>query len=277
MTEQQYLEAPPVVPEAPVVTKDRRVLRAVLRWTAAVAAFAVVGTGTAFGISELRRTDVQGLATAPDGRWDYPALTAAPLPAGSPGPFADTNKAGTHYADLRALVLSAPRSATEDKSLRGRDGWLPTDRFLAEYADGAERADLRQKLVDSGLRHVTARGWTTPDGTHTRVFLLQFGTAAVIDALFDKGLAPYGAPTYRLVGTDASDASVSDDGFAPEALVQNVNRTAYVEKKPYGAEQVRQAYLAAGDVLALVVQSRKGAARAVPFQQTVLLQSQLLG
>ena len=36
------------------------------------------------------------------------------------------------------------------------------------------------------------------------------------------------------------------------------------------------AYLHAGDVLALVLQSHKGAAAAVPFQQTVALQSQLL-
>ena len=43
------------------------------------------------------------------------------------------------------------------------------------------------------------------------------------------------------------------------------------------AEQVRQAYLVAGDTLGLVVQSRKGRALAVPFQQTVVLQSQLLG
>lgn len=50
-----------------------------------------------------------------------------------------------------------------------------------------------------------------------------------------------------------------------------------MESKPYGAEQVRQGYLRAGDVLAVIVQSRKGAARAVPFQQTVTLQSELLG
>jgi hypothetical protein len=51
----------------------------------------------------------------------------------------------------------------------------------------------------------------------------------------------------------------------------------YVESKPYGAEQVRQGYLSAGDVLAVIVQSRKGAAKAVPFRQTVALQSELLG
>ncbi|MEU0966341.1 hypothetical protein ABZ357_13310 [Streptomyces sp. NPDC005917] len=48
------------------------------------------------------------------------------------------------------------------------------------------------------------------------------------------------------------------------------------EVKPYGAEQVREAYLSAGDTLALIVQSRKGRALAVPFQQTVTLQGELL-
>ncbi|MDG9718703.1 hypothetical protein [Streptomyces sp. DH24] len=33
----------------------------------------------------------------------------------------------------------------------------------------------------------------------------------------------------------------------------------------------------AGDTLAVIVQSQKGTAPAVPFQQTVTLQSQLLG
>ncbi len=49
------------------------------------------------------------------------------------------------------------------------------------------------------------------------------------------------------------------------------------EAQPYGAEHDRQAYLAAGDVLAVVLQSREGTAHAVPFRQTVVLQSQLLG
>lgn len=48
------------------------------------------------------------------------------------------------------------------------------------------------------------------------------------------------------------------------------------ETKPYGAEQVREAYPSAGDTVALIVQSRKGGAKAVPFLQTITLQSQLL-
>ncbi|MFE6335480.1 hypothetical protein ACFVOK_20045 [Streptomyces sp. NPDC057798] len=265
--------APALEPEAPRVPKDRRVLRAVLRWTAAVTVFAAVGAASAYGIARMERTDVPGLATASDGRWDYPTLTRPPLPSGSPGPFAEDNPAGTHHADLRALLLPAPEGATENKALRGDDGWLATEDFLAQFPDKAHRKELGQKLVDHGLRHIAARGWTTEDGTETRLYLLRFGTAAVVDELTPGGIAPYGGPAYPVRGDGTSGF---DEKFAEIEKPPNVTRYAYAETKPYGARQVRHAYLTAGDVLALVVQSRKGEALAVPFRQTVTLQSQLL-
>lgn len=275
-------EAPvPPVPPAPeqapapepAPAKDRRVLRAVLRWTAAVVVFAAVGAGTAYGIAGMERTDVPGLATEPDGRWDYPTLTRPPLPSGSPRPFAEENAAEAHYADLRALLLPAPAGATDDRALRGDDGWLPTKDFLKEFADDDERADLRQMLKDDGLRHIAARGWTTEDGTSTRIYLLRFDTSVIVDDLAAR-MAPFGAPGYQLRGTETS---VADEGFANLPWPGDFPRWAYTESKPYGAEQVRQAYLGAGDVLAVIVQSRKGTAASVPFRQTVTLQGQLLG
>lgn len=276
-TEQQHLVVPPM-PEAPPqpvtpAPKDRRVLRAVLRWTAAVVVFAAVGASAAYGITRMERTDVPGLETVSDGRWDYPTLAKPPLPSGSPEPFAEANKAGAHYADLRALVLPAPTGATEDKALRGEDGWLATKDFLAAY-EKDEREEFGQELTDNGLRHIAARGWTTEDGTHTRIYLLHFDTAAVVDGLFSTNIAPYGSPGRLMRG---AGAAVFDEDFPEEGQVENVQRSVYTEPKPYGAEQVRQAYLAAGDVLAVIVQSRKGTAETVPFQQTVILQSQLLG
>ncbi|KQW16946.1 hypothetical protein ASD08_23765 [Streptomyces sp. Root369] len=267
---------PAPVPEAGSLTpspRNRRILGATLRWTAALLVFATVGAGTAYGIAGMQRTDVPGLETASDGRWVYPTLTKPPLPSGSPGPLAAENKAGTHYADLRDLVLPAPEGATADAALRGTDGWLPTKDLLAEYGEKTDREELAQKFTDHGLRHIAARGWTTPDGTHTRVYLLQFDTAAVVDELTGQ-IAPYGGPGYQLRG--AVD-SVSDDGFPAKARIEDVTQVVYTESKPYGAEQTRHAYLAVGDVFALVVQSRKGAANPVPFQQTVTLQNQLLG
>ncbi|KUL70950.1 MULTISPECIES: hypothetical protein [unclassified Streptomyces] len=269
-------EPTPVPQEAsasPAPPKDRRVLRAVVRWTAAVVVFAAVGAGTAYGIAGMERTDVPGLATEQDGRWDYPTLTRPPLPSGSPRPFAEENAAEAHYADLRALLLPAPAGAADDRALRGEDGWLPTEGFLKEFADDDERADLRQMLKDDGLRHIAARGWTTEDGTHTRIYLLRFDTSVIVDDLAGR-LAPFGAPGYRLRGTETS---VADEGFANLPWPGDFPRWAYTESKPYGAEQVRQAYLGAGDVLAVIVQSRKGTAASVPFRQTVTLQSQLLG
>jgi hypothetical protein len=279
MTEQQQT-AVPAVPEvrpdvrSGTVRKDRRVLRAVLRWTAAVTVCAAVGAATAFGITRMERTDVPGLATEPDGRWEYPVLTRPPLPSGSPGPFAEANTAGTHHADPRSLLLPAPEGAREDKALRGSDGWLAKKGLLAEYAAKDDREELGQHLTDHGLRHIAARGWTMPDGTRTRIYLLRFDTAAVVDGLLAPYLAPYSAPKFPLRG---AGTSANDKTFPDDAVVDDVECVVYDEARPYGGEQVRHAYLAAGDTLALVVQSRKGAARAVPFQQTVTLQGQLLG
>ncbi|MET7293392.1 hypothetical protein ABZS79_14865 [Streptomyces griseoloalbus] len=281
MTEQQQTvvpappEEPPAVPAGPQapVRKDRRVLRAALRWTAAVVVFAAVGAGTAYGITGMERTDVPGLATESDGRWEYPPLTKPPLPSGSPGPQAESNPAGTHHADLRALLLPAPQGAGENEALRGSDGWLATEDFLKEYAK-EDRDAFRQQLVDGGLRHIAARGWTTGDGTRTRVYLLQFDTAAVVEDTFFRPLLPYGAPSHPVRGAETVGP---DETFPEQSAVAGVQRRAYVESEPYAAEHDRQAYLAAGDVLAVVLQSRKGAAHAVPFRQTVVLQSQLLG
>ncbi|MFD4547085.1 hypothetical protein [Streptomyces sp. NPDC058466] len=264
---------PPAGPDEPV-KKDRRILRAVLRWTAAAVVFAAVGTSAAYGITRMERTDVPGLATEPDGRWDYPTITRPPLPSGSPAPFAEANKSGSHYADLRKLVLPAPKGAKDDAALRGEDGWLASGTFLAEYAAKEDRESLRQLLTDYGLRNIAARGWTTPDGTHTRIYLLHFDTAAVADELMSTELTYYDSPQFAVRGAPLTER---DEKFPERAAVDEITRFAYVESKPYGAEQVRQAYLSAGDTVAVIVQSRKGTAQAVPFQQTVILQSQLLG
>ncbi len=284
MTEQQQTSVaalpaePPEVPAEPAgppaVRKDRRKLRAALRWTAAVVVFAVAGAGTAYGITRMERTDVPGLATESDGRWDYPLLTKPPLPSGSPGPQAESNPAGTHHADLRALLLPAPKGAEENRALRGTQGWLPADAFLKEIAEKEDRDEFGQRLVDWGLRHIAARGWTTEDGTRTRIYLLRFDTAAVADDRFHGVLFPYIGPAHRMTGTENV---VSDETFPEAATVAGVQRTVYDEAEPRGTEHDRQAYLVSGDVLAVVLQSRKGTAHAVPFRQTVVLQSQLLG
>ncbi|MEV0227451.1 hypothetical protein [Streptomyces sp. NPDC050704] len=264
----------PVNPDPVKPKKDRRTLRAVLRWTAAVVVFGAVGASAAYGVTGLDRTDVPGLATESDGRWEYPEIVRPALPAGSPGPFEDANTAGAHHADLRELVLPAPEGAEPDKELRGKDGWLSQKAFLAAYGSKDDRETFGRLLTDNGLRHIAARGWTTRDGTRTSVYLLQFNTAAVVDEIQSTDLIGYDAPEYALRG--AAEVT-TDEAFPEEAALDDVRHYVYAEAKPYGAERVREAYVVAGDTLALIVQARKGSAEAVPFQQTVVLQSQLLG
>ncbi|MFD8571022.1 hypothetical protein [Streptomyces sp. NPDC059639] len=261
---------PDPVPPPPAVKKDRRVLRAALRWTAAVVVFAAVGAGVAYGVTEQKRGDLPGLATKSDGRWEYPEIVRPPLPKDAPAAFAEGNLREEHFADLRELVLPAPEGAREDKTLAGKDGWLPTATYLKAYGkDG--RGDLAQSLKDGGLRHIAARGWTMPDGTRTSVYLLRFNTGAFAREYRTRlvtGLA-------TLAGAPKSERNYSLGGNA--FAVPHTHLYVYGEQKPYGKERVRYAYIEAGDVLGLVVQSDDGHGPAVPFRQTVALQNQLLG
>jgi hypothetical protein len=259
--------APPAPPRRPL--KDRPVLRAAARWSLAVVVCAGLGVGTACGITALSRTDVPGLATQDDGRWTYPKLTLPALPAGVQRPFTEGNSAEIHYADLRRLVLPAPSGATADKALNG--GWVSTDRYVAEYAKD-RRAELREALSDASVRHIAARGWTMPDGTTSRIYLVQFKSTAFAQAYKDNTLGV----GYR-GGVPLNDAPAAAIDTAWLSDVDNTTSYAYQESKPYGARQVRQAYVLAGDTVALIVQSHQGATARVPFTQTVALQNQLLG
>ncbi|MFJ2651262.1 hypothetical protein ACIO1C_31640 [Streptomyces sp. NPDC087420] len=259
---------PPVTPRP-----ARPVLRAVARWTAAALAFAALGAGTAFGISGLERGDVPGLATRSDGRWVYPKLTLPALPAEAPRPFTTGNSAEIHYADLRELLLPAPYGAVVDKKLAG--GWVSTERYLSEY-DKDYRSDLGLSLRDYGVRHIAARGWTMPDGTVSRVYLLRFLSVAYADA-YQSQLSSSGDG----ITTPLNESPIDDldEGWTSNADVPETTAYVFEEPKPYGENrvQVRQAYIAAGDTVALVFHQEKGGAPSAPFYQTVILQNQLLG
>lgn len=250
------------------------VLRTAGRWTAAVAVFGLVGTGIALGLIQPERSELPGLATAADGRWDYPELTLPALPSGAPRPFAPGNRSEAHHANIRDLLLPPPEHAKAAADLPNLEGqWVTIEEFTKVFRK-KDRKDLKQALVDDGVRHVAARGWTMPDGTRTGVYLLQFNSQAFTRDFYRRhvsaGLAPYVAP----LGTNKP---VYDDDWPSEAGVPNLTLYPFDERKPRGKEHVRSAYLIAGDTLGVVVQSREGTARTVPFQQTVILQSQLLG
>ncbi|MEU3372911.1 hypothetical protein ACFYM2_30275 [Streptomyces sp. NPDC006711] len=264
--------APPL-PETPAAPKDRRVLRAVLRWTAAAAVFAVLGTGVAYGITERERTDVPGLSTESDGRWEYPRLVRPALPAGAALPFAVENPGRIHYADLERLLLPAPVGSVPDPTLKGDRSRISTDRFFQEFGADREVSSMRHDLATGGPVQIAARGWTMPDGTATRIYLLRFHsvgyqTTFTSQHLPDANVAP---PVLK----DVEGKSVFDQDYV--SRVPDVGHDVYVEPAPTGPVQVRHAYLMAGDILALVIQSRKGSAPAVPFHQTTVLQEQLLG
>ncbi|MFJ6785688.1 hypothetical protein [Streptomyces yangpuensis] len=270
-------EAPPAPP------KDRRVLFAALRWTAAVAVFAAVGTGVAYGITVPERTDIPGLATEDDGRWTFPKLSQPALPPGAPLAQGPDNKDGTHYAQLAGLLLPAPTGAKPDEAVKAdKDGTVPVDSFLEEYAPDA-REKLKTSLEWDGLRQIVGRGWTTPDGTRTHVYLLRFHSSGFVDAFkgCDSNAQLNGVSALDLddVWSKAKGTQMNSTAldFPGAAHFDGTDLSVYQEMKPLtGEEQTKVGCLRTGDVLGMVVQSRKGDVAPVPFHQTVILQSQLL-
>ncbi|MEV6729886.1 MULTISPECIES: hypothetical protein [unclassified Streptomyces] len=272
----------PAEAAVPAAPKDRRKLFAALRWTAAVVVFAVAGTGVAYGISRAERTDLPGLSTKDDGRWAYPVLAKPALPAGAPLPAGKDNKDETHYAPLTGLLLPAPEGAEPDAGLKAdKDRLVSTDAFLEEYAPDS-RAKLKEGLEYEGLRQIAARGWTTPDGTRTHVYLLRFHSSGFVNAFrgcnINTQLAGAPALEMDLAWSKVKSAQPSMGGEAVSYTLSSGGTSLYQEPKPAnGDEQTKLGCLQAGDVQAVIVQTRKGEVAAVPFHQTVVLQSQLLG
>ncbi|MGW7455510.1 hypothetical protein [Streptomyces sp. NPDC054787] len=275
--------APAPVVEAAAPPKDRRALRAALRWTAAVAVFAVVGAGVAYGITVPERTDLPGLSTEGDGRWAFPELSRPALPAGAPLPQGPDNKDGTHYGQLTGMLLPAPQGAKADDAVKAdKDGTVPVDSFLEEYAPEA-REKLKTSLEWDGLRQIVGRGWTTPDGTRTHVYLLRFHSSGFVDAFkgCDTNAQLNGVSALDLddVWSTAKNTQMNSTtlDFPGAANFDGTDLSVYQEMKPVtGEEQTKVGCLRTGDVLGVVLQTRKGEVAPVPFHQTVILQSQLL-
>lgn len=243
-------------------------MRAGLRWAALALVFAVAGAGTAYAVTRPERTDIPGLKTPDDGRWTYPALALPQLPGGRPRPFdAARNPAAVHYADLRVLLVPAPQGAVDDTALPGTKGWLAPAAYLATRPNG-DGPQQEAALKEGGLRHIAARGWTMPDGTHAQVYLLQF----ISRAYTGRYLQGQGS-------TAPKGVSAGERDDAPGALVpEEAEVHAFGEKTPYGPEMTRYAAVGAGDTVAVVTLTRKGGA--VPeqaFAQTVALQARMLG
>lgn len=150
---------------------------------------------------------------------------------------------------------------------------MSTAQFVSEYQEH-ERAELTQLLADSAPRHVAARGWTVADGTESRIYLLQFNSAAYAQAFFDDTyISSSPGPGIRWPDDLQLDQSWEDGGWVPETRTY-----AYGESRS-GRGRVHQAYIRAGDTVALLVQKQPGKKDAplIPFRQTLVLQNQLLG
>ncbi|MFF3005193.1 hypothetical protein ACFVTF_20550 [Kitasatospora sp. NPDC057940] len=106
-------ETPAETPEEHEARLARRSARrrAAARWATATLVFALAGTGAALAVTAPERTDLPGLATPGDGRYTFPPLTLPPLPSGSSAPERTGGKSALHAADLRYLLLPAPKEA----------------------------------------------------------------------------------------------------------------------------------------------------------------------
>ncbi|MEU7554946.1 hypothetical protein AB0B01_21825 [Streptomyces sp. NPDC044571] len=261
-----------VPPEAAAPPKVRRRLHAALRWTAAVLVFGAVGTGVAYGITQPERTGIPGLSTRDDGRWDYPALTKPTLPPGAPLPFAKDNEDGIHYAGLAQLLLPAPRGSAPDAGLKlEKDSVVTPDTFLQEY-ESTVREKMKQGFTDDGLRQIVGRGWTTPDGTRTRIYLLRFHSSGFVDSFHGCNIDMNVNGVNRM----EQDASWTKVKFT-ESPPAHSGIAVYEEAAPVGDEQIKAGCVSSGDIQAVIFQSRKGQVASVPLHQTAILQSRLLG
>jgi hypothetical protein len=269
-------QLPPQPPSAPTAAfARRRWVRATARWTVAAALFAGSGLGVTKVITDRERTDVPGLATEEDGRWGYPELALPALPAGAPAPFSDGNPDGFHHADLRALLLPAPKEAEDVESADGgtEGGWVETADFLELFAE-AERERLGDALDLLPLRHIAARGWEMPDGTMTGIHLVRFTTPAVADAFTLNELGTLG----NRVELAAAAELLPDEEWPDEGGRLGSVRVAMKVQPPGDADgRTRVAFLRSGDTIGLIVQTHPDDVAEVPFHQTVILQAQLLG
>ncbi|MEW2413285.1 hypothetical protein AB0953_06130 [Streptomyces sp. NPDC046866] len=265
--------------------EDRRVLRAALRWTAAVLVFAAAGAATAYGLTRADRTDLPGLATRNDGRWAYPKLAKPAVPAGAPVGTDPVNRELRHYEALAELLLPAPAGARPDAAFKAdKAAGVTPEAFLDEYAPDVREA-MKQSLEWDGLRQIAGRGWIMPDGTRTHIYLLRFHSSGFVDTFGGCNA------TTRLGGVPAVELDPAwsavklkqpptgtPQGIAGSGTPSSSTISLYQEAKPVGGvARTRLGCLQTGDVQAVIVQAREGGAAVTAFHQTAILQSQLLG
>ena len=241
----------------------RRWPRLVLRYASALVVVGAIGAGTAYAITLPRRTDVPFLATPSDGRYTFPPLLAKPAPpSGKPAPGDDDDKAQIHYGDLRQYLLPAPSGAVVKE-----DGWEP----VADFESSLSGTEVSDHLYDAGLRHVARRGWSTPDGQHTVVELLQFPDH---QAAYDVENDLAGATPAKADHAELVVPQVTIRGFGDETYNLAVHRFDQVTGLPGHLE--RRVVFQTGDVVAVVTTTAPAKVPDTPTEQVVMLQAEML-
>ncbi|MFJ9775843.1 hypothetical protein ACIRVF_32170 [Kitasatospora sp. NPDC101157] len=299
--------APSESPEESAARRTRR-RKAAVRWSCAVLVFALAGTGTALAVTAPERTDLPGLATANDGRYTFPPLTLPPLPSGKAAPDLKDESKGLHQADLRYLLLPAPKeaggsvnppvfpaltaptaSATASATAAPSDtpsaspssavpsasaaagGTAPANWVGCEAmgSDLQNPARLHGLLLQNVCRAATVREWTASDGTMTRIRLLRFGSPNEARETYFRGRTD-------LQLKAAPDAKMaSGDGWDTVAGIE-VTRKDSQETAGKGVPTTRVAYVSASDVVAVITMTNPRGVPATAFRQVVTLQSDLL-
>ena len=299
-------------PAGPPETEEERRVRvrrrrtAAVRWGAAVLVLGLVGVETAVAVTTMDRTDLPGLATPADGRYTFPAPVLPPLPSGRPAPGAD-GRLARHYADLRYLLLPAPKEAvtpaatatagtTASAPASGSASPAPTATATAsgsakatavptavpttgptpgEWAacdaladDQRDPAAVKAVLAENACRAGAVREWTATDGTKTQIRLLHFGSADEA-AVVSRFIWTTGAPKLEGLQTDPAKDFDSVVGVA-SMIRSNAGAT------PGAPATARVGYLVAGDVIAVIEMTNPRDVPAPAFRQVVTLQSDLL-
>jgi hypothetical protein len=179
--------AEPALPPPPPLPKPRK--KFPWRWVGAVVAMLAVGAGCAFAVMAPQRTELPGLKTPSDGRYDFAPLVLPTLAPGQSDPDSSGNPGAQHISDIRKLLLSPPKGAVLDHSLPGATGWVSRSATLSVL--GNEQA--AEQLNTDGWRHTAGIAWKTPDGAETKIWLVQFidssaeTDASVAFSSFDGG------------------------------------------------------------------------------------------
>lgn len=254
---------------AQAAARRSRRRRNALRWAAAVAVTLAVGGGTAFALTVPQRTDLPGLGTAADGRYDFPALTLPTLPADQPAPSASTNAdAGRHLADVRKLLLPRPLGSAAGTVKSAADGWLtdPASLFV-------ER-DSGTIFAQYGLRHTATESWKTGDGATTTVYLLQFTDLKAANAARGR-LSDSDTTVDATVSLSAALSGVPQDAKSYQTTPYGLIDGDYTPVTATGT-LTRYGSFRSGDVIAIVIQSGPASLPLTPFQQVMTLQAEML-